>query len=914
MPDSPSSKRPPSRQSSPSGSNPITSAVPPSALVPSLEVTDEQDSLRLLSRSPHPYHHRSSELPFPADQLEDSDPSTPANTTPPATSPRHVTSFPSFAKDSGPSSDSGTEADDEHFLKGLPASRVLLHKGLRGRNEALSGSSTPLLSPAILEEEGRRISFPLQRDAVESGRRTIAETARRKKEVIRRSAECLVLACLAFIWQTDSDVKDTTRTWSREILSEYLAIVFLFLAYPMRVAYWTYTRRSNLSAKEWPFRIPSAFDPAPLLYPHAVTLFVSILIAVDVKAAVLPNLILGLCTLPRPLMPFAENGVLLDPVHWVVSCIPLFVFQSTVADNDSTRPFSLHLETATLLYPLHQSLTFILHFLATTSLLAAELQLLSVALINVLLLASSPQMAFLRSVLWVGGLMILVLCAQVIKWGITLARVPKWRFRRESSHSKRSWLGSLPALAQVKRDLMGSDSEASTDSGLSTDEERELSLKEKIRRFRAGAGPSPPSLPDFHLFPAPSNPMDNSVPKLASANIFRRHTIPRLPTFPRAATHTPAGRKKRSASTSVRQFFALTYRQAALRKWLYAGYVQTTIFAIFLAAVRPWIGYDALMNMEPIGWFLGYMLGDQQWFRWKVVSTNLERWIPLPPRTQEGDIACCGMGWVQHIRHVSFGEANTRLLVSTYWILIVAFGLFVVFRLSPFYEVDTRRKVFHFMMVAMLLPATYIDPTFAALALSAVLVVFLLLDLIRASQLPPFSKPIANFLTPYVDGRDLRGPVVISHIFLLIGCAIPLWLTLASLPRTGEGVMKGWEIPTREVSMVSGVICVGLGDAAASLIGRRWGHKKWLWGGGKSLEGSVAFTIAVFVGLMLSAVWLRIGGWPPTPGSNLSWPAATRNSGVCASMASLTEAVLTGGNDNVVVPVVLWTCVKSLGV
>jgi hypothetical protein len=35
---------------------------------------------------------------------------------------------------------------------------------------------------------------------------------------------------------------------------------------------------------------------------------------------------------------------------------------------------------------------------------------------------------------------------------------------------------------------------------------------------------------------------------------------------------------------------------------------------------------------------------------------------------------------------------------------------------------------------------------------------------------------------------------------------------------------------------------------------------------------------------------------------------------VCASLASLTEAVLTGGNDNVVVPVVLWGCVKSLGV
>src|SRR5438105_12765105 len=31
-------------------------------------------------------------------------------------------------------------------------------------------------------------------------------------------------------------------------------------------------------------------------------------------------------------------------------------------------------------------------------------------------------------------------------------------------------------------------------------------------------------------------------------------------------------------------------------------------------------------------------------------------------------------------------------------------------------------------------------------------------------------------------------------------------------------------------------------------------------------------------------------------------------------LAALSEAVLTGGNDNVVVPVVLWTCVKGLGI
>jgi dolichol kinase len=592
-------------------------------------------------------------------------------------------------------------------------------------------------------------------------------------------------------------------------------------------------------------------------------------------------------------------------------------------------------ESLSLLYPLHYAICVTLHYLTTTSLLPAELQLLSISLINVLILSTSPQAVILQVLLWGGGVGTLITCNHVLKWVVTLARVPRWRFRRVESSGKhhqasRSKGGHKSTFLRWLRDPLGignrrkgvDDSSEDEDTSLVKAFRRPSDLGMDARNINRLAikndeevgttsaveqrdNTLPVILPVINVSPAQGT--------IATKTRQRRHTLPSVDQSTiRSNQRTPSGRRKRSASSSVQSFFSLTETEAAVRKWLYAGYVYASMLGIILVGIRPYVGSHALAGNEPVGWAMGYLFGNLPWFRMEVMTANLENWICLPDRVLPGDMALCRSGWVEHLRQAAVGPANTRLVLCAYWLAIIVVGLAIVFRLSAIYEVDTRRKVFHFTMVAMLLPATYIDPTFAALALSLMLAIFLILDLFRASQLPPLSKPLAYFLTPYVDGRDLRGPVVISHIFLLIGCAIPLWLSLAAVPRSGTGCLKGWEVDFRDVSMVSGVICVGMGDAAASLIGRRYGRHKWFWSGGKSIEGSLAFATAVTMALVLAKAWLRIGGWP---GDNDDiWVVTLTKVGVAAGLASLTEAVLTGGNDNVVVPVVLWLCVKGLGI
>ena len=622
---------------------------------------------------------------------------------------------------------------------------------------------------------------------------------------------------------------------------------------------------------------------------------------------------LAISSLPQALIPGVDAYAPYDTIHWALSCLPMAWNRSNLHSEKFEATFSyIAPEALVLLHPVHETLCTILHHLTTTSLLPAELQLMSVALINVLILSSSPQAKIMKGLLWGGGLAVLVICGPVIRWGISLARVPKWRFRKASSSAKyRFWRGMRRLLSwhRIKNDMVAPIYEDSLcESASSADD-----IDDEVSVFE-----SPPRVRTL------SPNMDMDVAGLGTASgakstvedmdfgMARRHTLPHPGHSKKRSTHTPSGRRKRSTSISLQPYVRLTQGQATARKWAYAAYVYISILVIILVGIRTYVEQFALGGYEPIGWALGYLFGDLPWFRFQTVNLNLEKWICLPSRHLEGTKQC-HMGWVQHLRHDDFGEANTRLIISACWAVILVIGLAVVFQLKDTYEVDTRRKVFHFMMVGMFLPAAFIDPAYAGLALSLILAIFLILDLLRASQLPPLSKPIASFLAPYVDGRDFRGPVVISHIFLLIGCAIPLWLALGALPRIGSGCLAGWELQTRDASMVSGVICVGLGDAAASLIGRRFGRRKWVWGGGKSLEGSVAFALAVFMGLAAAAAWLQLGGWPTTdiPTSMLK---TARNAGICASMASLTEAVLTGGNDNVIVPVVLWTCVKSLGI
>lgn len=66
------------------------------------------------------------------------------------------------------------------------------------------------------------------------------------------------------------------------------------------------------------------------------------------------------------------------------------------------------------------------------------------------------------------------------------------------------------------------------------------------------------------------------------------------------------------------------------------------------------------------------------------------------------------------------------------------------------------------------------------------------------------------------DARD-EGPLILTHLYLLLGCAIPLWLSGAgvqdvSLGSTARGTNQAG------LAAFAGIVSLGVGDAAVRVV------------------------------------------------------------------------------------------------
>ncbi|KAG1747091.1 uncharacterized protein EDB91DRAFT_1048558 [Suillus paluster] len=201
----------------------------------------------------------------------------------------------------------------------------------------------------------------------------------------------------------------------------------------------------------------------------------------------------------------------------------------------------------------------------------------------------------------------------------------------------------------------------------------------------------------------------------------------------------------------------------------------------------------------------------------------------------------------------------------------------------PTLGINARRKFFHALAVVMFLPGVAVDPAFTHLAFSAAFALFIFAEYVRYFAIYPFGAAVHLFMNEFLEQKD-SGTAILSHFYLLTGCAGSLWL----------------EEPSR-LLQYTGILALGIGDALASIIGKRIGRHRWSSTSSKTLEGSAAFVLS----LVGSAWLLRLCG--------LTEEFSTLRYTIVVTLSCALEA-LSEQNDNLTLPLYMWSFLVAVDV
>lgn len=211
------------------------------------------------------------------------------------------------------------------------------------------------------------------------------------------------------------------------------------------------------------------------------------------------------------------------------------------------------------------------------------------------------------------------------------------------------------------------------------------------------------------------------------------------------------------------------------------------------------------------------------------------------------------------------------------------------------------RKGFHLLGVLIMLPGLACAPTFLGTSLAVAAFALAAVEATRLLSFSALAGPVDRYMRPFTDTRD-AGQVLTTHFSLLLGLAVPLWVTsalaedilhrtavLSLLPRsTRSGGMSGLLIrlvkksgpvgalfsrlaslapaaagPAGSLGHVwrpnleafSGMVTLGVMDVAASLVGTTVRGPRLVSDSEKTVSGTTAGILAGVGVSTLLALW-----------------------------------------------------------
>ena len=178
-----------------------------------------------------------------------------------------------------------------------------------------------------------------------------------------------------------------------------------------------------------------------------------------------------------------------------------------------------------------------------------------------------------------------------------------------------------------------------------------------------------------------------------------------------------------------------------------------------------------------------------------------------------------------------------RFYFLLYWVKVLVVSSLVALVASQRTTAATvtavvvTRKWFHLIATLLFAPVTVFAPQLMVLSYAIALCVLMVLESIR-NEVVPIQTFFQNYLD--LDNKDQSGTkVVISHMALIVGCALPLWIARVRNQQDSDG---------NNFVALWGIVILGVGDSMGAIVGTRYGKTKW--GRNRSIEGSLAVWIS----------------------------------------------------------------------
>ncbi|XP_023019763.2 dolichol kinase isoform X1 [Leptinotarsa decemlineata] len=189
--------------------------------------------------------------------------------------------------------------------------------------------------------------------------------------------------------------------------------------------------------------------------------------------------------------------------------------------------------------------------------------------------------------------------------------------------------------------------------------------------------------------------------------------------------------------------------------------------------------------------------------------------------------------WI--FQQLCYDWSTIKLMI--YWVLCTGLAVWAINKqIFSVHKASTgTRKIFHLLAVIVYIPGLLHRCSILYLASGVVTGLFFALEILRILQMPPFGRHLQDGFLAFSDEKDV-GNLALTPIYLIVGCSLPIWIHPSPCDVTDSSIFC-------LIPLMSGLLSIGVGDTAASIVGSNYGKHFWP-GTKKTFEGTVGCMLA----------------------------------------------------------------------